>query len=159
MLAGAEGVEQADIEDEDSFAISQSGVLTFMASPSYEPPGDEDDDNVYRVTVQASDGIQIGYSKVTVHVTDIEETGTVTVSVNPEGPGNAIAGLQQFMPNAVLTASVTDPDAATSQRSQRSYCLCKCHVEMVPVRHGYILAQTACQLHRSGRRRWQRAFV
>ena len=101
-------VAQEDIDDDDSFAISQSGVLTFMASPSYEPR----DDNDYRVTVQASDGTQTGYSKVTVNVTDIEETGTVTVSVNP-GTG-IIMGLQQFMPTAVLTASVTDPDAVTS---------------------------------------------
>ena len=36
-------------------------------------------------TVQASDGNQTGYFKVTVNVTDREETGKVTWSVTPTG--------------------------------------------------------------------------
>ena len=56
-------------------------MLSFRDSPNYEAPADASGDNEYRVTVQASDGDQIGqtgYFKVTVNVTDREETGKVT---------------------------------------------------------------------------------
>ena len=95
-----------------SFKIDQNGVLSFRTSPNYEAPADDGPDNEYRVTVQASDGNQIGYFKVTVNVTDREETGKVTWSVTPTG-GSPISGLRQFQPGASLAASVTDPDAVT----------------------------------------------
>ena len=42
--------------DRGDFDISSSGVLTFESSPDYEDPDDSNDDNVYKVTVRASDG-------------------------------------------------------------------------------------------------------
>ena len=59
--------------------------------------------------MQASDGNEVGYFKVTVTVTDMEELGKVTWTVDP-AVGDAQL-LRQFQPGAVLTASVTDPDA------------------------------------------------
>ena len=41
--------------DSTAFAISETGVLTFLNVPDYEDPADSDDDNVYEVTVEASD--------------------------------------------------------------------------------------------------------
>ena len=41
--------------DSSAFTISETGVLTFNESPDYEDPADDDDDNVYQVTVVALD--------------------------------------------------------------------------------------------------------
>ena len=109
-------VQGDDIADNALFKIDQNGVLRFKSSPNYEVPGDSDGDRMYRVTVQVSDGNQIGYFEVTVNVTEEEETGKVTWIVGPDGPATLEddIGLQQFQPGAQLLASVTDPDAATS---------------------------------------------
>ena len=42
--------------DESLFSITSGGVLTFLAAPDYENPGDTNTDNVYLVDVQADDG-------------------------------------------------------------------------------------------------------
>ena len=126
MLVQSEGFTAVDVNDVDIvaadvahekyFKIDQNGVLRFRASPDYERAGDTDApmDNVYRVTVQVSDGSIDEYFEATVKVTDVEETGKVTWTVTPSGVAIAISELQQFQPSASLTASVTDPDAATS---------------------------------------------
>ena len=108
--------EAAAAAHENYFKIDQNGVLRFRASPDYERAGDTAApmDNVYRVTVQVSDGSIDEYFEATVNVTDVEETGKVTWTVTPSGVDIAISELQQFQPSASLTASVTDPDAATS---------------------------------------------
>ena len=66
--------------------------------------------------MQASDGNETGYFKVTVNVTDREETGKVTWSVT-HTDGSAISGLRQFQSGASLAASVTDPDAVASDNA------------------------------------------
>ena len=48
--------------DAARFSISSAGELTFRSSPDYEAPNDANTDNVYEVTVRASDG------DLTVHV-------------------------------------------------------------------------------------------
>ena len=60
----------ADIANRGYFNIDQKGVLSFKISPDHERAGDNDapTDNMYKVTVQVSDGNQIGYFKVTVNV-------------------------------------------------------------------------------------------
>ena len=105
-------VADVDIADLTSFDISQSGVLTFKMSPSYERRGDQ----AYRVTVQASDGENVNYFEAHVNVTDVEEIGKVTWAIDPADGTNVPAGvvLRQFQPGAVLTASVTDPDAVNT---------------------------------------------
>ena len=88
--------------DADDFTID-GGVLTFEASPDYEKPTDTGRNNVYNVTVEASDSEGNTASRdVTVTVTNVEESGTVTLStVRPEvGTG--------------LTAMLTDPDGEVS---------------------------------------------
>ena len=59
--------------DNDDFSISSSGELTFSASPDYETPTDSDTDNVYGVTVNASDGTVTAPLGVTVTVTNVDE--------------------------------------------------------------------------------------
>ena len=57
-------------DDKDLFEISTAGVLTFKSSPDHDVPGDKDGDNVYLVTVQASDGTNTVSLDVTVTVRD-----------------------------------------------------------------------------------------
>ena len=61
-LAGNTGTE-ADA------TVSQ--VLSFKKSPDFEMPGDRNTDNVYEVTVRASDGTLNADRMVTVKVTDV----------------------------------------------------------------------------------------
>ena len=87
--------------DAGDFDISDSGVLTFKSPPNFDAPADSDTDNVYNVTVVATDSAgNTGETSVTVMVTDLDEPGTVTLSA--EQPG---VGVQ-------VTASVMDEDAA-----------------------------------------------
>ena len=110
-FGGIEDVDTADAADEDHFTISASGVLSFRFSPDYEMPmGGAADTNTYKVVVVASDdptgagtdgqgaGIMMGYKKVTVNVTDLEETETVTLSA------------QQGQVGVGLTATYNDLD-------------------------------------------------
>ena len=72
--------------DYEKFAISASGVLTFMSPPDFDSPGDKvGADNVYNVTLVAGGGERgDGKSAVEVTVTDIDETGTVTFVDNQQ---------------------------------------------------------------------------
>ena len=56
-------------DDSGDFSISSAGVLSFSTSPDYESPVDADTDNVYQVTIQASDGTNTATLDVTVTVT------------------------------------------------------------------------------------------
>ena len=98
---GAEIVWSLAGDDAGDFKI-EGGVLNFKSAPDYETPADADTNNVYLVTVQASDGGDSPATKeVTVRVTNIDEAGTVTLStLQPK------AGVE-------LTASLTDPDNIT----------------------------------------------
>ena len=63
------------------FADPTSGALTFEKQPDYEKPGDADGDNMYEVTVRATDSdSRTGTRDVTVEVTNFDEEGTVTLS-------------------------------------------------------------------------------
>lgn len=87
--------------DSAHFAISNSGALSFDPAPDYEDAKDSDDNNVYHVTVQASDG-NINRLDVTVTVDNVEEAGTVRLSsVQPQV-------------GTPLTATLNDPDEVVS---------------------------------------------
>ena len=74
-------------------------VLTFEAAPNFEAPTDADGNNVYKVTVVATDDEGLtGEQAVTIIVTNVDETGAVTLSsIQPQ------AGV-------ALTATLRDPD-------------------------------------------------
>ena len=117
-----DGVEAADIADgADHFTIGQDGVLKFSNPPDFEAPSGEDAaTNNYKVVVLASDaatGGMMGYHKVTVMVTDVEEMGEVTWTVDPDGDGTLVPTgvnggmpIMQFQVGATLTATATDGD-------------------------------------------------
>ena len=79
------------------------GELRFKTKPDYENPTDANKDNVYEVTVQASDGKKTGMKKVMVSVLNADEEGVVTLSkVQP------VVGIP-------VKATLTDPDGGISK--------------------------------------------
>ena len=79
------------------------GDLTFIAMPDFEMPTDANRDNVYEVTVQASEGKLIGVKAVKVTVQNQDEPGVVTLSSAQPRAGIAV------------TATLTDPDGSISR--------------------------------------------
>ena len=64
--------------DAGDFRISNSGVLTFARTPDFETPADADMNNVYMVTLTATDSERnTAMRDVVVTVTDVEDTTTV----------------------------------------------------------------------------------
>ena len=63
-------------DDADDFSIT-GGILRFLTPPDREDPADDDTNNEYHVTVEASDGTTTSTLDVTVTVTDVNEPPTV----------------------------------------------------------------------------------
>ena len=91
-------------DDAGDFTIP-GGMLRFMSSPNHEMPMDADTNNVYMVTVKASDGTNMDTRAVTVTVTNEDEAGTVTLM--PASP----------MVDTAVTATLTDADGTTTSES------------------------------------------
>ena len=95
--------------DQTLFSIdSGSGVLTFASAPDFETPTDANTDNVYEVTVLASDG-QGG--------TDTQDISVTVTAVNDNSPtiisngGGVTASINVFEnTTAATTVSATDAD-------------------------------------------------
>ena len=90
--------------DRDDFDISSSGELTFDSTPDYENPDDDNNDNVYRVTVRASDGSLSSDRNVTVSVTN----RAPTFSSGPSSQMYAECGT-----GSVATYAASDPAGGT----------------------------------------------
>ena len=88
--------------DDEATAPAVRKVLEFKAKPDFEMPGDKNKDNVYQVTVVASDGLNPAMRDVTVKVTNKEEPGKLTVM--PAQP----------RVETLLTAELTDSDGVIS---------------------------------------------
>ena len=84
-------------------SLRRHGELKFKAKPDYENATDANTDNVYEVTVQATDGDgNRGMKSVKVTVENADEDGVVTLSKTQPRVGIAV------------TASLTDPDKSIS---------------------------------------------
>ena len=118
-----DGVDTADAADADHFMIDKDGMLKFAIGTDNDPPDFEaprgaefnaaTNTNTYKVVVAASDGSVTGYHKVTVMVTDAEEMGKVTWTVDADGGTphtETTPKLTQFQVGASLMASVRDGD-------------------------------------------------
>ena len=89
-------------DDGGDFAIDE-GILTFRSPPDYEQPADRDTDNVYEITVVASDGSNRGELPVTVTVTEVNE--------GPEVSGMAAYTIPETRDNLVnATFTAVDPE-------------------------------------------------
>ena len=103
-------VAEADIADAGAFKISDAGVLTFDEAPDYENPADAGTNNEYKVVVQASDGTEMSWFKVTVEVTDVEEEGSVKLSPTDQLTAPATTLLQPQVGVGITAHSLTDDD-------------------------------------------------
>ena len=93
-------------DDAEDFEISEDGMLTFKESPNFEAPADMDTDNVYMVTVEASDGTTDNVMQaVTVTVTNVDEPGMVTLWA-----GTTVALTMAPQVGDTITGAVMDPD-------------------------------------------------
>ena len=93
--------------DRGVFNISSGGLLTFDdITPDYEDPDDHNDDNVYRITVTASDASnRLDTINVTITVRNVDEMGTVNLSTTtPQVSAN-------------ITAVLTDEDGNVRNES------------------------------------------
>ena len=90
--------------DAGDFAVSDTGELTFRKAPDYERPADSNRDNVYSLSVRASDGRNYGYLAVTVTVTDVNEAPEITTTTK-----TAFA-YRENGTAAVYTFSAADPE-------------------------------------------------
>ncbi|MDE2941582.1 MAG: hypothetical protein OXP10_04485 [Chloroflexota bacterium] len=131
-----DAIEDADDADNNHFDISKDGVLTFdiggdddtgdaSVAPDFEAPrgtgaADANNTNTYKVVVVASDaetGGVMGYHKVTVKVTNVAETGEITVTLS--GSASAATAMQ-FRFGTVLTAVVEDGDVSGTTKTVSS---------------------------------------
>jgi len=99
---------QWDLEgnDDDKLSISNAGVLTFNTIPDFEDKKDHNTDNVYEVTVVASDGVNEETQAVRITITNVNEAPVLTVV---EEVTFAEGGT-----GTVVTFEVTDQDANTT---------------------------------------------
>jgi len=89
---------------------ASTGVVTFKASPNFEAPADANHDNVYDITVSATDahGLAGATQDVSISVTNLNEAPTITSTASASVPENVATS------TAVYTVAATDPDAGTT---------------------------------------------
>ena len=97
--------------DAGAFSID-NGALAFHTPPDYEAPADANLDNVYLVTIEASDGMHASTLDVSVSVTDLDESPTPTSTPMPE-PTVTFTATPTMTPTVVPTATPTLAPTAT----------------------------------------------
>jgi Ca2+-binding RTX toxin-like protein len=101
--------------DADKFNLSAAGVLSFIASPNFEALADVDNNNVYDVIVQVSDGTLTDTQALAVTVTDVNEAPVITsaaafnIAENSTAVGTMTA---TDVEGAALTYSISGTDVA-----------------------------------------------
>ena len=93
--------------DTDDFIIEpSSGAISFVDTPNYEIPTDDNSNNVYQVTLEVSDDNDNNTSLVlTIKVTNVNEAPTFTSATSASVPENTTT--------TIYTASATDPENDT----------------------------------------------
>jgi hypothetical protein len=86
--------------DSALFAISNTGVLRFLAAPNYDSPGDANQDNVYTFSVSVTDGQATSSVEVSVTVinrlTDFDQGLFSDASVYQNSCGDPRSGTDPF---------------------------------------------------------------
>ena len=83
-----------------------TGVVTFKSAPNYEAPADAGGNNVYNITVGASDGTNTTTKAVAITVTNVNEAPAIT--------SGAAASFAENAAGTVYTVAATDPDAGAT---------------------------------------------
>ena len=94
--------------DGGDFVMNEQGELRFRYSPDYERPADSNRDNIYEVTVRASDGRYYGTFEETVTVTPVNEAPNITTT------SSSATGLRQpeNQTSRLYTYRATDPEGS-----------------------------------------------
>ena len=100
--------------DGDKFSLSTAGVLSFMTAPDYEMPTDANRDNVYEVTVRASDGTLHEDRMVKVTVMDVNEAPVIVEGGLTMSSGMSRVSVEENT-TAVGTYMVAGPDASSAR--------------------------------------------
>ena len=95
--------------DGGDFVMNEQGELRFRYSPDYERPADSNRDNIYEVTVRASDGRYYGTFEETVTVTPVNEAPAITTT------SSSATGLRQpeNRTSRLYTYRATDPEGSS----------------------------------------------
>ena len=81
-----------------------SGALAFNSPPNYEQPSDADADNIYQLSISASDGANQATQAVAITVTDVNEAPTFTE------PSVALATAENNLSFIYTVAAAIDED-------------------------------------------------
>ncbi len=90
--------------DDDDFDINSAGQLTFRNPPDHERPADSNLDNIYEITIVASDGSNEGALAVTITVTEVNEGPEISGAQTLTFDENTATDL------ILATYSATDPE-------------------------------------------------
>jgi len=88
-----------------------SGLLTFRVAPDHEAPADANGDNIYDITIYASDGQATVTQQLAITVADVNEAPVILPAIS----GNATFHVLENT-TAVTTIAATDPEGSTSFR-------------------------------------------
>ena len=109
--------------DGGDFTINQEGELTFPYTPDFERPADSNRDNIYLVTVRASDGRTYGTLDVSVTLQDENEAPTITGRNSFTYRENSTYALYTYLATdperTVITWSVRGPDGNAFEINER----------------------------------------
>ena len=96
--------------DSARFSLTRGGRLVFVSAPDYESPADADGDNVYEVTVEASDGLG-GTSSLALRVTVTDVVNDTPPPAN-RAPSFTTSAAQSVAEDttAVVTLAASDAD-------------------------------------------------
>jgi Cadherin domain/RTX calcium-binding nonapeptide repeat (4 copies) len=95
--------------DAARFTINPTtGVLSFIAAPNFEAPTDANGDNIYDVTVTATDGVTIDSQALAVTVINVNEAPVITSN----GGGDTAAISIAENGTTVTTVTSGDPEGA-----------------------------------------------
>ena len=87
------------LSTKDLFSISGTGVIAFVSNPDFESPADSNQDNIYNLNIEASDGTDSVIQAVTVEVSNIEKPKT-------NGESNPIKQVKKIFARFVVLALV-----------------------------------------------------
>ncbi|MEL7353864.1 MAG: Ig-like domain-containing protein [Cyanobacteria bacterium J06560_5] len=107
--------------DNSAFSIDAStGVLTFVAPPDFEVPGDANADNAYNVQVTVTDAGGLTDSQdITVNVTNVIENTAPTIFSN----GGGVTAMVNVAENTTAVTDVETSDDGDSEGSGLTYSL------------------------------------
>ncbi len=104
-------IPNSSLLDSAKFSLTSTGVLSFIVPQDYEYPADNDENYIYEVQIQVSDGTD-GFATQNIKV-EISNVDT-DLSIAKFAPGGSVTLGEEF--NYTLYATNNGPDVATEVR-------------------------------------------